>query len=588
LVIGIPIGMLIAQAIGRARSFLNFTSPANLRIVLTPTVLAFGVLAIVIVLLFQFIVPTLNAARNTIITYKQERARALRKPWWQRVWLDGLLLILAGIGAYALYNQRALAAADKLKVPDPLQNPTLLLVPSLGIFALTLFVLRVMPALMATLARVLARTRSVGLLTAARYLARTPAFYNAPLVLLIFTLSLSAFTASIAQTLDQQLTKQMYYETGAVLSLQDYGNTYNSDENLSPVYTFAPREDYLQIPGVTDLTAVGRYPASLVKADGTAENAVYLGIDRTTFPTVAYWQPGFAPATLGALMNALAQYPNGVLVSRDFLIDQNLALGDYLTVSIRGNKWATALKPIIVGVIDLFPSWYPENGPLVVGNLDYLYEQAGAQYPHETWLTITGGTNPEDVVYAVRGYSIVVDQKADQSRLVTNGLNTFIKGWAATNQKITDEQRRPERQGLFGLLSVGFVTAALLTVLGFILYAMFSFRRRFIELGMLRAVGLSARQMTALLASELIFLVGIGLLVGTALGVLFSRWFIPFLQVGASLAALYPPFSVEVAWGSIVQMYVLFGLLFIGALSILAALLMRMKIFQAIKLGETT
>jgi hypothetical protein len=43
-----------------------------------------------------------------------------------------------------------------------------------------------------------------------------------------------------------------------------------------------------------------------------------------------------------------------------------------------------------------------------------------------------------------------------------------------------------------------------------------------------------------------------------------------------------------VAWGSIVQMYVLFGLLFIGALSVLAALLMRMKIFQAIKLGETT
>jgi putative ABC transport system permease protein len=588
LVFGIPIGMLIAQAIGRARSFLNFTTPASLRVTLTPTVLAFGIAAMVIVLLFQFIVPTLNAARNTIITYKQERARALRKPWWQRVWLDGLLLILAGIGAYTLYNQRALAAADKLKVPDPLQNPALLLVPSLGIFALTLFVLRVMPALMAALSRVLARTRSVGLLTAARYLARTPAFYNAPLVLLIFTLSLSAFTASIAQTLDQQLTKQMYYETGADLSLQDYGNTYNSDENLSPFYTFAPREDYLQIPGVTGASWVGRYPASLVKADGTSQNGVYLGIDRTTFPQVAYWQPGFAPAALGTLMNVLAQYPNGVLVSRDFLTEQNLQLGDYLTIGLRGNRWSTSLKPIIVGVVDLFPSWYPENGPLVVGHLDYVYEQAGAQYPHEVWLTTKPGTQLEDVVYRARGYTIVIDQTADQSRLVTDGLNSFIKGWAATSQKITDEQRRPERQGLFGLLSVGFVTAALLTVLGFILYAMFSFRRRFIELGMLRAVGLSARQMTALLASELIFLVGIGLLVGTGLGVLFSRWFIPFLQVGASLSALYPPFIVEVAWGSIVQMYVLFGLLFIGALSILAALLMRMKIFQAIKLGETT
>jgi putative ABC transport system permease protein len=588
LAIGIPIGLLIAQAIGRARSFLNFTTPANLRVVLTPTIFAFGVLAIVIVLLFQFIVPTLNAARNTIITYKQERARALRKPWWQRVWLDGLLLIVAALGAYSLYSQRQLVAADKLHVPDPLQNPTLLLVPSLGIFALTLFVLRLMPALMATLSRLLARTRSVGMLTAARYLSRTPAFYNAPLVLLIFTLSLSAFTASIAQTLDQHLYKQMYYETGADVSLQDYGNTYNSEENLSPFYTFAPREEYLQVPGVADVTWVGRYPASLVKAAGTSQNGVYLGIDRTTFPPVAYWQSNFAPATLGALMNVLAQYPNGVLVSRDFLTEQNLKLGDYLTVGLRGNKWSAALKPIIVGVVDLFPSWYPENGPLVVGNLDYLYDQTGAQYPHETWLKTKVGANAEDIVYAVRGYSIVIDQKADQTRLVTDGLNTFIRSWASTSQKITDEQRRPERQGLFGLLSVGFVTAALLTVLGFILYAMFSFRRRFIELGMLRAVGLSARQMTALLASELTFLIAIGLLVGTALGVVFSRVFIPFLQVGASLSALYPPFIVEVAWGSIVQMYVLFGLLFIGALGVLAALLMRMKIFQAIKLGETT
>jgi putative ABC transport system permease protein len=588
LVVGIPIGMLIAQTIGRSRSFLDFSTPANLRVILTPSVLAFGILAIIIVLLFQFIVPTLNAARNTIVTYKQERARALRKPWWQRLWLDLLLLIVAGLGAYSLYNQRVLVAAEKIQVPDPLQNPALLLVPSLGIFALTLFVLRLMPALMAALARVLTRTRSVGLLTAARYLARSPAFYNAPLVLLIFTLSLSAFTASIAQTLDHHLTRQMYYETGADMSLQDYGNTYNSEDNVAPVYTFAPLEDYQRIPGVKTVSWVGRYPASVVKTNGTPQSATYLGIDRTTFPQVAYWQPSFSPATLGALMNVLAQYPNGVLVSRDFLKEQNLKLGDYLTVSVTGNKWATALKPIIVGVVDLFPSWYPEKGPLIVGNIDYLFDQAGEQYPHELWMTTAPKANPEDLVYAVRGYTIVIDRGADQKRLVQDGLNTFVKGWASATQKIIQEQRRPERQGLFGLLSVGFVTAALLTVLGFILYTMFSFRRRFIELGMLRAVGLSARQMTALLASELIFLIAIGLLVGTTLGVLFSRWFIPFLQVGASLSALYPPFIVEVAWGSIVQMYVLFGLLFIGALSVLAALLMRMKIFQAIKLGETT
>ena len=48
-----------------------------------------------------------------------------------------------------------------------------------------------------------------------------------------------------------------------------------------------------------------------------------------------------------------------------------------------------------------------------------------------------------------------------------------------------------------------------------------------------------------------------------------------------------PPFLVEIAWDAVSRIYILFGALFVVALSVLAALLLRMKIFQAIKLGET-
>jgi len=138
------------------------------------------------------------------------------------------------------------------------------------------------------------------------------------------------------------------------------------------------------------------------------------------------------------------------------------------------------------------------------------------------------------------------------------------------------------------LLSIGFLTAAILTVMGFILYALFSFRRRFHRVGHAARRG-PVGQADARAARQRIDLPRLDwLLVGTALGVLFSQVFIPYLQVGASLSAHYPPFVVEVAWPAIIQMYALFGLLFLGALGVLTALLMRMKIFQAIKLGETT
>ncbi|MGE5376573.1 MAG: FtsX-like permease family protein, partial [Bacteroidota bacterium] len=584
---GIGLSYLITSLISRARSFMNFSATGGLRLSMTPEMLGIGLLGIAIILILLILVPTLNAAQNTIITYKQERARSFRTPWWQRYWLDFILLIPAAYGLWQL-NEQSQAALSGKAVPDPLQNPLLLLVPALGIFSVALIMLRLVPHLMALVSWALRRSKSVGVLMAARYLERTPAFYSAPLVLLVLTLGLSAFTASLALTLDSQLEKQMHYQVGADMNIDELGTTFNS-EGSDAVYTFGRLEDHLTIPNVRSASRVGRYKFTSIFPNG-AEEGQYLGIDRLTFPATAYWQNDFASVSLGELMNQLAASPDGVLAPRSFLKKHNLKVGDSLNLAVTTGVAGQSIpfEAKVVGTFDLFPTWTPTNGPILVGDLQELYSRAGVEYPHEVWLDTTSQADPESIVYAVRGFSILLDQQADQSRLVQNGLNTFVKEWKSAELDIRAEQRRPERQGLFGLLSVGFIASALLTVLGFLLYALFSFRRRFIEMGMLRAIGLSTRQMISLLAAELAFLIGLGIGVGTLLGVFASRLFVPFLQIGASAQSRFPPFQIEIAWYSIVQIYILFIVLFILALSALSALLMRMKIFQAIKLGETT
>jgi putative ABC transport system permease protein len=585
---GIPLGLWIAHAIGRAFSFLNFTGADGLRVGFTFSVLEYGILGIALILLAQILFPTLSAAANTIVTYKQERARLLRPPWWQRFGLDALLIVPAVYGFWVMQQQSRLALKGGQNVPNPLQNPLLLLVPAIGIFAVSLLALRLIPILMAILSRVLRATKNVGMLMAARYLSRSPAFYTAPLILLILTLGLSAFTASLARTLDSQLEKQMSYQVGSDLQISELGTTANIDPaNPTVTWTFPPVEEHLLIKGVRQATRIGRYPATSFFSDGAVQG-MFLGVDRTTFPLVAYWQNDFASQPLGALMNALGATPDGVLVPTQLMSDKKLQIGDPITLSVspgtRGESVAVTLR--IVGGFTLFPTWYPTTGTLFVGNLDSLYLQAGSEYPHEVWLRTAPGADPESIVYAVRGYSIMLDENTDQTRLVENGLNTFVKSWSSAEQNIRAQQKRPERQGLFGLLSAGFVASALLTVLGFVLYALFSFRRRFIEMGMLRAIGLSVRQMVGLLAAELASLVVLGIGFGTVFGVLTSRLFVPFLQVGATAQAQYPPFQIQIAWGSIFEIYILFFALFLIALGALAALLVRMKIFQAIKLGE--
>jgi putative ABC transport system permease protein len=583
--VGLPVGGLVAQLIGRSRSFLDFTGQSNLRVGITLATVRFGLVAVALALVAQ-VLPTVSAARHTIVTYKQERARTLRRPWWQRACLDLLLFIPAAYGAYMLRKQGSvtLPVGGAVLVNDPFQNPLLFLVPALGVFALTLFILRILPAVMAAIAWIASRTRGVGMWLAARYLSRSPGFYSAPLILLVLTLSLSAFTASLARTLDSHLHDRITYRAGADVSLVELGEsterfsatapsgrptvgggTSGEDtQDTGPRWFFLPVSEHLKVKGVQAAARVGRYRA-VTRLSGETQDGVYLGVDYGDFAWVTFWRRDFSPDNLFALMNALAVKSNGVVVPREFMAAHKLRVGDTFRVSVRPYGTDVDLDLEVVGGVDLFPTWYPEDGPLFVGNLEYLFEMAGGVFPYDVWLK----TDP-DVDY---------EQVAEDMRALRLG----VLAWDVPSEMIVKEQQLPQRQGLFGVLSVGFLAAALLTVMGFLLYALFSFRRRFIELGVLRAIGLSARQMTSFLAWELAFLISTGLIAGTGLGIWISRLFIPYLQVGTQI----PPYVVEIAWTAIFRIYALFGLLFVVALGGLAVLLMRMKIFQAVKLGET-
>ncbi|MEZ4673090.1 MAG: FtsX-like permease family protein [Caldilineaceae bacterium] len=458
-------------------------------------------------------------------------------------------------------------------------------------FSLTLFILRLLPIIMKLIAWLAGHTNSVGFLLATRYLARDPGFYTTPLVLLILTLSLSAFTASLAQTLDNHLYDQSYYRTGADVRLVELGRSDAPAEGgpgggdsggatgsatgaaagaaaEGPSWVFLPVSEHLRVPEILGAARVGDFGAS-VQVQGSWQESMFIGIDRIDFPKAAYWRRDFAPASLGALMNALAVAPDGVLMQREFMQENSIRVGDAIQVRVStyGQRADMAMK--VAGEFDYFPTWYEDDPPLLIGNLDYLFEQVGGEMPYDVWVHTVPNVNFEKMIQDLRA------------------LEFSVLDWQASTIRIATEQEKPERQGLFGVLSVGFLAAALLTVLGFLLYALFSFRRRFIELGTLRAMGLSPGQMTTFLAWELAFLILLGLLAGTFLGMLISEIFIPYLQVGADPQATTPPFQVQIAWEAIMRIYALFGGLFVVALSVLAALLLRMKIFQAIKLGET-
>ena len=595
----------IAEVMGQARSFLSFVGGDVLPVALTSTSLPFGVVAALITVLIT-VLPVLEATRHTIITYKQERARTMRAPLWQRAWLDVLLLIPAAYWTYLLAKQ------GTVDIPflgvtsrDPLSNPAMFLVPALAIFALTLLLIRLVPLFLRVLAWVTSKFPGVSMLMAARQLSRSPSLYSAPMLLLVLTLALATYTASIATTMDQYMDQQVRYTVGgdmmlvgtgvstqatssastasygSAASISTDGTTGGSDltaalqaaqaEDAGPRYQFVPISDYLKADGVQAATRVGHYPATLHFSVGGNTSGHVMGIDRGDFARIAFWRNDFAAQPFGALMNALASTPDGILVPDKVMAEQVLRVGDSLPVKVQLEGASVDITFRVVGSFKLWPSWYPNNkdeGPLIIANLDYIFENSGGQSPYDVWLKVRPGTDSTALVSSLR--------KVDASSWKASDVSSML----------LDEQTQPARQGLFGMLSIGFLAAGLFTVLGFFLYAVFSFRRRFIELGVLRAMGLSAGQMAFSLAWEMALLLGFGIVAGTVLGFAASRYYIPYLQVGPTDPSRALPFIVTTDWSAIYALYAVLIILFIVIVAALAILLGRIRIFQAVKLGE--
>ena len=575
----IPLGMVLAYAIGQTRTFLDFSLASNLRVGVSWTTVQIGLAAIGLTLAAQ-VLPTFGAAQHTLITYKQERARSMRPPWWQRAWLDVLILIPALYGMYVLRQQGGLWQSEEALASQPFQNPLLFLVPALLMLAITLMIVRVLPYVMRTLAWLGARTRGIGFVMAARQLARNAGVYAAPLGLLILTLGLSTYTASLAATLDGHLYDQQRYYVGADMSLIDAGEELGAS-SVSPGsmassvssselrWQFLPVSEYLKISGVELATRVGRYPGLAQTPNGFLPGVI-LGVDRVDFAQVAFWRDDFADESLGGLMNLLAAQRDGVLLPEEFMRQNLINLGDQISIVAKAYGESATIPVQVVGQFSYFPSWYPDEGPLMVANLEYVFEQCQTQYPYRVWLQTTAGTDYERLSDEIRG------------------MNLGAGGMIIAEQKIQTEQQDPERQGLLGLLSVGFSAAAILSALGFVLYALFSYQRRAVELGVLRAIGLARRDLTGYVMWELAFLILAGVGTGTMLGIWASHAFVPYLQIGADISSRIPPFEVQIAWPALLRLYAFFGALFAAAIAVLIRLLIRMRLAQAIKMGETT
>jgi putative ABC transport system permease protein len=284
----------------------------------------------------------------------------------------------------------------------------------------------------------------------------------------------------------------------------DYALT--ATDNFSPIGT-ASAEALRQVPGVQVVSGVrageGRAFGKRIGVTGVAGDiSKVISVD---------WVAGgpATPATLGR---------NGAFVSKDYAKSHDLGVGSTIAVETpRGNT----MHLVVRGVFS------PPKGGSPYGDVTISTERFDAEYANPqnvyTFVDVAGGATPAN----------------------TQRLEQALKPFPEAKIQTESEFKKNQEQGIDTLLNLLYVLLSLsivVSLFGIVNTLVLTVFERTRELGMLRAVGMTRRQLRRMIRHESIVTALIGASLAIPLGVVLA------LMVGKAIE--YPAFTIP--WGSLV------------------------------------
>ena len=561
--LGLGAGMLIARGMGYTDSFLDFIArdplPVSWQGVDVWLIAAALALAFIARLL-----PAVAAARTSIVEYETAYARPDKGPLWRRAYLDFLLIVPTVYAYQQLGQQEAFALLAQGNASELYSDPLLVLAPALVILTASLLIMRFFSPLMNLLDKLASLLPGTVFHLALRQLGRQGHSYLNPLLLVIICLGLGIYTHSLAASVDEWLVDRIKYQAGGDFRFQPITEGESGGGWTPELSWFAKRFDAQRA------IRVGYYGARIEGLSSSTRRQAkrMMGVDRAEFASVSWFRPDFADDSLGGLMNRLAAAPEAVLVSRAFLSEHLLRIGDRLDVWVILEPGISMRTDFLIsGVYDYFPT-VEQDEIVLIANLEYLHLIGGAIYAYEVWLRAPENDRGEEV----------------RRELRIGGIETLR--WHDVVGTLIEEKARLERVGVFGALTVGFLSAALMAVLAFLMHSYASLRERFYQFGVLRAIGALRRQLIIQLAVEYAVLVLYGTAAGAVIGVWVSVLFTPFFRSAADSKAILPPMLPVIAEGEITQLTIIFIAVMVLVIVAATAQATQRRIFEVLRVGQ--
>lgn len=595
LLIGPYVGIQLSKILGISNGFLEFVDRTGIQVKMNGEVLAYAVWT-VLACMFLLLISIFFATRQNIVTHKQNAARMTGQAMWHRLFLDVLLLLIAAYGWYSYQN--ILENVEKTTEGSMVMSVDVLLffVPVLFSLGFGLFCLRIYPLFLRGIYWLGRRIWPISVHTTLVQVGRASRQYQFLMVFVTITVAVGMFSASTARTINLNAEEQVFYQNGTDVRLmvnwasdkpfvfihrnpnmQFEGAKIAPEPVRPPIQYEEPDfEQFQRLPGVEHATRVFIHDmAEISEGQKSVREVRLMGIDPKEFAQTIWWKQELLPHHINDYLNVLGKKPNAVLISRTLANKMNVKEGDTVMV---GWKRIRPVEMIVYAIVDYWPGWSPvgprsssssamEEKYLMVANLPFIHTKLHLE-PYQVWLNLQPGATSEAL------YNGLVQNDAKP---------IFISN---ARQQLIEIKNSAFYLGVNGSLTLGFLLSMLITFIGYVMYWVLTLGARKLQYGVFRAMGMSFGSLLRIIAWEQFFTFGVAFAMGMAAGKLANMLFLPALSLYLHAEKQVPPFTITSAAEDEWMIYSFVAITLVVGIGIVGAILSRMQIHQAVKLGE--
>jgi hypothetical protein len=288
--------------------------------------------------------------------------------------------------------------------------------------------------------------------------------------------------------------------------------------------TFAADVFFDEVPGGVPVPNAAERAASAYSREGNVSQWSFTGTTRA--------QP----------VPHLRRVPEGRL---EFVIDSDAARSAGLGVGSEAlfGVEASQIPGVVTGVVELVPTTGDDRFTgVLVTRLDGMQQYTSALPPWSFSGAIARSIEPQELW-------MDADDPNEAVRVVVAQLAAEPDEVVTANGVSADFSSRPIQVGLVSILLIGTGAGVVLALAGVTGYVLVAVRRRYREMGVLRALGFRRRGVAGTFALEQVVVLGVGAVVGVAAGIGLMRLMLPFLQLGEEAQDLVPPAVMQIAPG---------------------------------------